>query len=61
VIVQGVRDEKTAKLGAVITYALGSRLAPTRNELLDMIKKEGLRVEKHYANPVSDMILARVP
>jgi len=61
IIVQGVRDEKTAKLGAVITYALGSRLAPSRSELLAMVKEEGLSIQKHYASPISDMLLARVP
>ena len=61
VVVQGVRDEKTARLGVPIAYALGSRLPPTRGELLAMVKEEGLRVEKHYASPISDMLLARVP
>ena len=60
-IVQGVRDERTARLGAAVTYVLGSRLPPTRGELLGMIREEGLRVERHYASPASDMVLARVP
>jgi len=60
-IAQGVRDEKSAYIGAIPAYLLGApRLPPTRSELYRMIREEGLKVEKSYLAG-ADLILARVP
>jgi SAM-dependent methyltransferase len=60
-IVQGVRDAKGAWVGIIPAYLLGApRLPPTRSELYQMIKEEGLRVVKSYSLP-NELILAKVP
>jgi SAM-dependent methyltransferase len=60
-IVQGVRDAKGAWTGAIPAYLLGApRLPPTRSELYQMVKEEGLKVVKSYSLP-NELILAKVP
>jgi SAM-dependent methyltransferase len=60
-IVQGVRDAKGAWVGIIPAYLLGApRLPPTRSELYQMIKEEGLKVEKSYSLP-NELVLAKVP
>jgi len=60
-ILQAVRDEKSVWVGIIPSYLLGSpRLPPTRSELYQMIKEEGLKVEKSYSLPW-ELVLAKVP
>jgi len=60
-IAQAVIDEKGAWVGIIPAYLLGApRLPPTRAELYQMIREEGLKVEKSYLVS-GELVLAKVP